>query len=118
MRTLAAHAAHDLRVGNLELVPARTRQGDRLLLYGELDISTAPDLLASAQEILLTPSPSLEVDLAALAFIDSTGLGALLQIAALCEQRGVQFVLASPRANARRLLAMARVSDRLVIRDL
>lgn len=117
MRTLAPHAANDLRAGNLELVPVRTPQEHRLLLYGELDVTTAQDLLGAARDELLQGATTLTLDLGSLDFLDSTGLGAVLQIASICDQRGVPLVLLSPRRNARRLLAMAGVSERLVIRD-
>ncbi|TMM03436.1 MAG: STAS domain-containing protein, partial [Actinobacteria bacterium] len=54
------------------------RDGDRLLVTvaGELDLTTAPDL----EELLLASAPyvDLELDLAELAFIDSSGLRLLL----------------------------------------
>ena len=56
-------------------------EGERTVmrLIGELDMSTAPEVIARFEEL---QERRLLLDLSALTFMDSTGLGALLKIAA------------------------------------
>ena len=52
-----------------------------VVVRGELDISTVPELKRAAQESLAGDAGSLVLDLSATTFIDSTGLGAILGLA-------------------------------------
>ena len=66
------------------------REGDDAVvrLAGELDISTSPDLQDALAELTGAPR-RVTIDLAALEFVDSTGLAALLGAhKALAEQGG------------------------------
>jgi anti-anti-sigma factor len=58
------------------------REPDRtvLRLAGDLDLETAPRLLVAAEPVLAAESGGLVVDLAKVAFIDSSGLSALIRI--------------------------------------
>ena len=72
---------------------------------GELDISNA-DELASVVESVLADSPAcLNLDVAALEFMDSSGLAVLLQAAGRTRVR-----LAQPQATVVRLLKVSGVS--------
>jgi anti-anti-sigma factor len=51
-----------------------------LRVAGDLDLETAPRLLAVAEPILSAGAGGLVVDLAKVAFIDSSGLSALIRI--------------------------------------
>jgi anti-anti-sigma factor len=51
-----------------------------LRIAGDLDLETAPRLLAVAEPILAAESGGLVVDLSKVAFVDSSGLSALIRI--------------------------------------
>ena len=69
-----------------------------LRLRGELDIDTAPKLLAAVQEVL-TPGRAVVVDLAELTFVDSSGLGVLVTVWRRAQQVGAQLAVANPTAD-------------------
>lgn len=70
---------------------------------GDVDLSSVPTLLESAKAALADPQVSrLVLDLAALAFIDSTGLGCLVEISQVATAAGKSLALRSvPREPAR-----------------
>jgi anti-anti-sigma factor len=66
-----------------------------LRVAGELDLETAPQLLAEADPHLDGPG-GLIVDLSRLAFIDSSGLSALIRLNKRMSGTGRTFVIISP----------------------
>jgi anti-sigma B factor antagonist len=64
-----------------QLVIEKAQEGDALvmILSGELDLASAPNLERELQEAEATNPSRLVIDLAGLAFMDSTGLQALLR---------------------------------------
>jgi len=51
----------------------------RYHLYGEVDLATAPQLRADLREIVRANGSHLLIDCAGLTFIDSSGIGVLLE---------------------------------------
>jgi len=56
------------------------QDGDRTVLYGrgELDLDTAPLLLADVERCLVAGARTVVIDLGGMTFLDSTGLGTLV----------------------------------------
>jgi anti-sigma B factor antagonist len=80
-----------------------------LVVHGELDIVTSPlldDALVGARR---TDAASIEVDLLAVSFIDSTGLHVLIKHAQAEGGRRVRVTKASPQV--RRLFELSGVGD-------
>lgn len=71
-----------------------------LHVVGDLDLATAPLLLARAEELLAeSQCERLRLDLSAIRFIDSTGIGALIKIRnLLLEQEGTLVITKSSPA--------------------
>jgi anti-sigma B factor antagonist len=63
-----------------ELVEERQPEHIVLRVSGDLDLETAPRLLAGAEPHLVAAEETLIIDLSALAFIDSSGLSVLIRI--------------------------------------
>lgn len=84
----------------------------RLVLTGELDVATAPELEAALAEV----EPGTTVDALALSFCDSTGLSRLLAGARRYEEAGEQMVVLASAA-LRRTLDLAGVAARFELRD-
>src|SRR4051794_33145928 len=82
--------------------------GTLVVLVGELDLGTAPDLEA----VLATQSGPVVVDLRKLRFIDLTGLRVLLEADARSRQDGMNLRFI-PGPMVRRLFEVAEVPDRL-----
>jgi anti-anti-sigma factor len=93
-------------------------EGDRhtLLLTGELDIATAPELEARAQELCARSATELVIDLSELEFIDSAGLNAILRVRTLCQEHMCEFCLTPGARPVQRLFELTRLIDRLPFR--
>src|SRR5947208_17122760 len=89
------------------------RDGDRLLVTvaGELDLTTAPDL----EELLLASAPyvDLELDLAELAFIDSSGLRLLLAERERALRDGGRLLVTGAQGTVARVFAVSGLDAHL-----
>ena len=94
------------------------REGDRhtLLLTGELDIATAPELEARAEQLCAGHAGELVLDLSRLEFLDSAGLSAILRVRALCQEHLCEFGLTPGAQPVQRLFEITRLIDRLPFR--
>lgn len=84
----------------------RVERADRppaavLTVYGEVDMVTAPLLTAAVDEVLAAAPPVLVVDLAAVEFLASAGLTALVTMTQDRASRAVLRIVASGRATVR-----------------
>ena len=73
-----------------------------LLLTGELDMATAPALVARA-EALLSEGRALVLDLRELSFVDSTGLGAIAEVERRARTTGATLALVPGPRNVQRV---------------
>ena len=87
-------------------------------IHGELDLATAPQLDAEFQRIGALPGIELVIaDLRNLAFLDSTGLEAIMKLDARLRSAGVEFaVVRGPRA-VERLFDVMQLHTKLRIVD-
>lgn len=85
-------------------------------LSGEVDCSNVT-ALAESLETAADGHSELRLDMSQLAFIDVSGLRALLEASLLLEERGGELVLLSPRAILRRMIALLGIDGRLTIRE-
>ncbi len=89
------------------------RDGDRLLVMvaGELDLTTAPDL----EELLLASAPyvDLELDLAELAFIDSSGLRLLLAERERALRDGGRLLVKGAQGSVARVFSISGLDSHL-----
>jgi anti-anti-sigma factor len=83
-----------------------------VVIRGELDIATAPDLEAALTE-RLAAGQDVVVDLRELAFLDSTGLRVLVASHARAGRGQASFLIVRPHAGApiERILAIAGVES-------
>ena len=93
----------DERVANLD------RDGDVLTvaLHGEVDVLNVEQVRAALGEALAQRPGRIEVDLADLSFIDSTGLGALIFGFQRSRDAGIGFGLARPTAGVHQILVLS-----------
>jgi len=75
-----------------------------LTVAGELDLDSAPRLRRRLQETMAAGRVHMVVDLAALSFIDSTGISVLVEVHKDACRRGGGLVVRSPSPAVRRLL--------------
>jgi len=88
-----------------------------LSLTGELDIASAPELEARIERLCVDGASVVVLDLSKLAFMDSTGLQAVLAATKRCGQDGLEILLAGATGAVQRLFELTgvRASDRLVV---
>ena len=85
-------------------------RGDRLLVvHGELDIATAPELVEMLDR-LRRQNHAVQVDLAEVTFMDSTGLTTLMDAHIAAENNGWSFEIRRPSRAVRRVFELAGVT--------
>jgi anti-sigma B factor antagonist len=89
---------------------------DTLAIVGELDLATAPELAARAEQIC-AEGRELVFDLSELAFIDSTGLLTILKTRELCAERRCGFFLTPGPPAVQRLFELTGLLERLPFLD-
>jgi anti-sigma B factor antagonist len=88
-----------------------------LLLRGELDIASAPSLEGMFQELCQGGARELVLDLSQLAFMDSTGLNAILRCRKLSGEHDCKLGLVPGPRSVQRVFELTHVLDRLPFRD-
>jgi anti-sigma B factor antagonist len=89
-----------------------------LALTGEVDLAVAPDLIELGTVSIGEPTTrTLIIDLEAVTFIDSTGIGALVQLHNVAEAAVKTLTLSHIPSRVRQVLTIAGLSDFFVIED-
>jgi anti-sigma B factor antagonist len=92
-----------------KLTEVASLQGERLLvLQGELDIATAPELDTMLARLRAHGHPVV-LDLEGVTFMDSTGLTTLMDHWLHAEREGVSFSVRSASSAVRRVIELAGV---------
>lgn len=87
----------------------------QVVLGGELDIATAPALTKALDELATRDIRSVVVDLRGLAFIDSSGLRAILRADALARDNGHELLLVRGTEAIQRVFELTRMDGRLTM---
>ncbi|GLY01220.1 MULTISPECIES: STAS domain-containing protein [Actinoplanes] len=85
-------------------------------LRGEIDILSVEQLRVALGEAVAGRPRLIEVDMAGVAFIDSTGLGALISGFQRARDSGIDFRLARPSANVRQVLVLSGLMEVVPVR--
>jgi len=88
-----------------------------LVLSGELDMAGVPSFEAAAVKLCDLGRGELLVDISNVAFIDSTGVSAILQVKAACEQRSCEFSVTHAGDQGERLFELTRLLEHLPFRS-
>ncbi len=93
-----------------ELTFTTEEQTDRTVLAvtGEIDVQTSVELRTQVDDLDVSHR-TLVLDLSAVGFVDSSGLGALLGIKKQQERAGGRLVLAGLSAPVRRIIAITKM---------
>jgi anti-sigma B factor antagonist len=86
---------------------------ERIVLQGELDMSTCPILVEHLERIESTTSV-IEIDLEGVRFMDSSGLHCMIDARSRAVKEGRALRLLNPSARVRRLFEIAGMGDWLV----
>jgi len=84
----------------------------RLVLTGEIDVSIAPAVVSHAEQLLAGRPHTVIVDLSAVTFLDSAGIGALVTLSNSASDAGIGSVrlVPGPR-NVMRVLQIVGLTD-------
>jgi anti-anti-sigma factor len=85
-----------------------------LVLTGELDVSAAEVLTSTLQQVN-TSSPGLVLDMAAVTFIDSSGLRTLIQARQMFRDEPASVTIRDPQPTTTRLLELTGLTDYFVV---
>jgi anti-sigma B factor antagonist len=96
-------------------VIAAEREGSRarLVLGGELDMSARFQAEQALDRLLATPLDQLVVDLGEVTFVDSTGMGLILETHERARSEGFSLRLLRGPAEVQRVFELAGVADLL-----
>jgi anti-sigma B factor antagonist len=88
--------------------------GDKrsLSLVGSIDLSTRDDVVKAATAALAAGGGSaLTIDMSGVTFMDSTGIGAIVEISNEARRAKVAFTLEQPSSRVRRILELTGLLD-------
>jgi anti-sigma B factor antagonist len=91
------------------------RPGDILVLSGELDMATAPQLLAALERLTTEGVSRIVLELSGLQFCDSSGLSVFVQAHQALQAEGGALQLRHPSARLSALLATTSLDHELDI---
>lgn len=86
-----------------------------VMVAGEVDVSNAAQLREALGAALLQDTVALEVNLADVPYIDSTGIGVLVGVAHRAQDANKTLTVTNPQRNVARVLDMLGVTDDLGI---
>lgn len=107
----------DRRTAAAGPLPERPGAGARIKIHGDLDCFTSHRLTQSMTTVLLDRPRMVTVDLSAVSFLDSAGLGAIIDSHRQAQAQGCQLVLRGTTGVVRRVLDMTGVSAQVTLVD-
>ena len=99
----------------LDVHVAPTAYGALVEIAGELDIATVPRVSAALEAGPAASAGAVVVDLADVAFMDSTGLAALVKLEHALADRDGRLLIACPEGPARLLLDVTGLAEQLAV---
>ena len=103
-------------VGQLVISRSREEEQHTLVLRGELDLVTAPELEDTVAALCLEGVRELTLDMRQVVFMDSSGLRTVLASMDMCRLHGCELMLV-PGAACRRLFEITGVIGDLPLRE-
>jgi len=101
-------------VPNLELESHPAADGDTVIVRGEVDMATAPQLRDLLNELVDGGSTRILLDCRGLEFLDSSGIGVLVAVRKRLGEDGA-LTLEAPPAHVRKVLELTGVSGHVSI---
>jgi anti-sigma B factor antagonist len=89
----------------------------RVLVNGEVDVSNASDLRTVLDEMIEAAYATIDVDMAQVPYIDSTGIGVLVGAAHRAAEEGGNLLITGPQPNVLRVLTLLGVGSEFHVRE-
>jgi anti-anti-sigma factor len=100
---------------SIVVVHAHNDQADVLSVIGDVDLASAPRLVTCASDVLRRGATTLVLDLREVAFMDSAGLAALLNVLRRASAADTELILAEVQPQVSRLLADTRMDRQFTV---
>jgi anti-sigma B factor antagonist len=100
-----------------EMLTVRSDGEVTIAIHGDIDIVTAPQLWEHLSAAIPDATHRLVLDLRATTFIDSIGLTVFVRAFKRLRHQGTEFVLRSPKPNARQILNVSGLDRVMTIDD-
>ena len=101
----------------LQITTTAQAESTRIVLAGELDIATAPQLEQALEPLLAQGNGDLHLDMRGVTFLDSSGLRVVLVASRTATTAGRRLVVDPGEGQVLRVIRLARVEDRLDLGD-
>ena len=99
----------------LDVVVEAAPYGARVAIEGEVDLATVPRVSAALVAEPVASAQAVVIDLTGVAFMDSTGLSALVTVDLELADRGGRLALACPEGPARLLLDVTGLAEQRAV---
>ncbi|MHB1534646.1 MAG: STAS domain-containing protein [Acidimicrobiales bacterium] len=86
-----------------------------IVVTGELDLATAPDLRDTIRAELGTSAPEIIIDMEGVEFIDASGIRVLVEAADMARVAGAGLILQTPSRMVRRLIELFDLDELLQV---
>jgi anti-sigma B factor antagonist len=101
-------------VAGIELESVTTADGDTVVVRGEIDMATAPELRDALNELVDAGSTQIVLDCRGLDFLDSSGIGVLVAVRKRLGEDG-GLTIDSPPDHVRKVLELTGVNEHVAI---
>lgn len=91
--------------------------GTQVIIEGEVDVSNAAELTEALDAVLDAEPKALDVDMAKVPYIDSTGIGVLVAAAHRATEAGCEFTVSAPQPNVLRVLTLLGVGSEFHVNE-
>jgi anti-sigma B factor antagonist len=82
-------------------------------LIGEIDIYSIEKFREAIEEKMKTQEPEIILDCSELSYMDSTGMGVLIELRNKTKEVGQKIVMMNPRPNIKKLMALTGI-DKII----
>ncbi len=86
-------------------------------IKGEIDIYSIEKFRETIEEKIKTQVPEIVLDCSELSYMDSTGMGVLIEMRNKTKEMGQKIIMMNPRPNIKKLLALTGVDKIIEIVD-
>ncbi len=86
-------------------------------IKGEIDIYSIEEFRAAIEEKIKTQAHEIRLDCSELSYMDSTGMGVLIELRNKTKEMGQRIVMVNPRPNIKKLMALTGVDKIIEIID-
>lgn len=100
----------------MEIETTKTAEGTRIVVAGDVDLYSSPELRTAVLKAVPKAAGGVEVDLAGVTYMDSSGVATLVEGLRSAKEHGKSFVLVTPSAAVAKVLALARLDSVFEVR--